>query len=456
MKKSDLVFTSILLPVDYLMILLAGLSVYFLRFQTLAALRPVIFELDFFKYFRVVLLIGLLWLPIFALNGLYRIGRQRFSQEFVKIFSAVTVGAMLIVLVIFFRRELFSSRFIVLAGWLAAIIFVSLGRLIIHFIYLLTFNRGVGLESVLILGGGSLANNLIQTMEGRGFGYKVVDNPKSVEEIINQWSDRAREINLIIQADPNLPKEDIIALVGFCNEHQITFKYVADSFGTLLANIKIETLAGIPLVEIKRTALDGWGRIVKRGFDLSFASLGLFILWPIFLLIAILIKIDSSGSVFVRLDRVGQRGKNFKLYKFRSMVKNAHQMKEQLLPYSEREGPLFKMKNDPRITKVGRFLRKWSLDELPQLFNVVRGEMSLVGPRPHEPEEVAKYKKYQKQLLTIKPGITGLAQISGRSNLPFDEEAELDIYYMEYWSLGSDLQILIKTIPVVFGRKNVA
>jgi exopolysaccharide biosynthesis polyprenyl glycosylphosphotransferase len=457
MKKSDLLFTVILLPLDYLMLILAGLITYYLRFRTLAELRPVIFEIPFFQYLKIVCIVSFIWLGIFVLNGLYQIGRQSFSQEFGKIFTSVTVGVMLITLFIFFKREYFSSRFIVLVGWLIAILFVSLGRLLLHFIRLQVFKHGLGLEPVLIVGSGQIAQNLIKYIEQeKGLGYKILDNLDSVEEVINQWANRAKKIGVLIQVDPNLPKDDVYRLVDFCNEHQITFKYVADTFGALLSNIKTETLAGIPLIEVRRTALDGWGRIFKRIFDIIISFIVLLFLLPFFLIIAILIKLDSPGPVFVALDRVGQRGKIFKLYKFRSMIKNAHQLKPSLLKYNERVGPLFKMKNDPRVTKIGRILRRWSIDELPQLVNVLKGEMSLVGPRPHEPEEVVQYRKEHKQLLTIKPGITGLAQISGRSEIPFDEEAKLDIYYIENWSFGFDLQILIKTIPVVLSRKNVA
>jgi len=138
------------------------------------------------------------------------------------------------------------------------------------------------------------------------------------------------------------------------------------------------------------------------------------------------------------------------------MIKGADKMKKDLLKFSERSGPLFKMRDDPRITRIGKFIRKTSIDELPQLINVLKGEMSLVGPRPHEPGEVSLYERHQKRLLTIKPGITGLAQISGRSNLPFEEEARLDIYYIENWSLLKDLEIILKTIPVVLSKKSVA
>jgi exopolysaccharide biosynthesis polyprenyl glycosylphosphotransferase len=457
MKKADLFFTFLLLPIDYLMLILAGILTYYLRFTVLVNLRPIIFEIPFFVYLKNILIIALIWLLIFAFNGLYQFKKRHFFQEILRIFTSITAGMTLIIFFIFFKREYISSRFIILAGWLSAIIFVCLGRLLVRFFQLKTFKSNKGLETVLVVGEGSLANYLVKKIEeDKGLGYRLIGNPKSVDEVINDWKDKGKEIDVLIQADLNLSKKDLLKLVDFCNENQIVLKNVIEPFGFLFKNIKTDILAGIPIVEFKKTSLDGWGRVIKRLFDILISLCGLIILSPLFLLIAILIKLDSEGPVFVALERVGQKGKIFKLYKFRSMIKDAHQFKKLLLPYNERKGPLFKMKNDPRITRIGRFIRKWSIDELPQLFNVLKGEMSLVGPRPHEPEEVAQYQKWHKQLLTIKPGITGLAQISGRSELPFDEEAKLDIFYIENWSFLLDLLILFKTIPIVLSKKNVS
>jgi len=158
--------------------------------------------------------------------------------------------------------------------------------------------------------------------------------------------------------------------------------------------------------------------------------------------------------MIVKLERIGADGKRFKLYKFRSMIKDAHKMKKELIDFNERaDGPLFKMQADPRITKFGKFIRKYSLDELLQLLNVIFGSMSLVGPRPHEPQEVAKYQVSDKKLLAIKPGITGMAQVSGRSDLSWQEEVRLDTYYVENWSLSLDIQILLKTPRAVLGKR---
>lgn len=174
---------------------------------------------------------------------------------------------------------------------------------------------------------------------------------------------------------------------------------------------------------------------------------------PFFFLIALLIKWETKGPVFVRLTRIGQ-GKEFGLIKFRSMIDKAAELKSHLTSLNEREdGPLFKVRDDPRITRVGRFIRSKRVDELPQIFNVLRGEMSLVGPRPHEPEEIGRYERHHKKVLAIKPGVTGIAQISGAEKLPFEEEVKLDRYYIEHWSIKKDIIILLKTLGILlFGK----
>ncbi|WP_201006189.1 sugar transferase [Paenibacillus glycanilyticus] len=195
--------------------------------------------------------------------------------------------------------------------------------------------------------------------------------------------------------------------------------------------------------------------MVKRGFDLIAASLGLILLSPIFLLVALLIKLESpQGSVFFYQTRVGRNGQPFKMFKFRSMVTNAEAMLDSLLSQNEIQGAMFKMKEDPRITKVGKFIRKTSIDELPQLWNVIRGDMSLVGPRPALPREVSEYTNYDKLRLKVQPGCTGLWQVSGRNELSFKEMVELDLRYIEDRGFLLDLKLILRTVKVMFGSKN--
>jgi exopolysaccharide biosynthesis polyprenyl glycosylphosphotransferase len=193
--------------------------------------------------------------------------------------------------------------------------------------------------------------------------------------------------------------------------------------------------------------------VAKRVLDIVLTVLVLLVLWPVFLLVAIAIKLDSPGPILFTQIRIGQDGRPFKVYKFRSMVADAEDSLPHLNGLNEASGPLFKIKDDPRRTRVGRWLRKLSIDEFPQLINVLRGEMSWVGPRPALPNEVEKYEAWQRQRLEVPQGMTGLPQISGRSDLTFDEVCLLDIYYIENWSLSLDLTILLRTIPqVLFGR----
>jgi len=189
--------------------------------------------------------------------------------------------------------------------------------------------------------------------------------------------------------------------------------------------------------------------ICKRLFDIVISCLGLIILFPFFIIVAAAVKLNSKGPIMFVQNRTGKDGKEFRFYKFRSMVHEAENLKDKVRSLSEVEGPIFKIKKDPRITKLGRFLRKSSIDELPQLFNVLKGDMSLVGPRPPLPDEVTQYTPHQFQRLSVPPGITCLWQVSGRSEVSFYEWIELDIYYIEHRSFLLDLKILIRTIPVV-------
>ncbi len=463
MKKSELFFTAILVPIDFCMVLLAGIAAYSLRFTPIVTgIRPVFYDIAFSEFLRITLVVGVIFLSIFAISGLYAahsFGKR--NIELGKIFIACTASITVVVLVIFFQRELFSSRFIIIAGWIFSIVLVSLGRLAIRLVQHALLRRGVGSHQVIIIGNDEITENVLTILHrNSSYGYKVIDRFSTVDDAtITTLKERMKlqPVDEVIVADPALSKQQMLQIKGFCDEHHVVFKYAADLYETQATNVEVTTIADIPLIEVKRTKLDGWGRILKRIFDLVFSSFLLLVLTPIFLLIALFIRIDSEGPIFVKLERVGERGNRFTLYKFRSMIKDAHALKKQLVNFNERsDGPLFKIKNDPRITRFGRLLRKSSLDELPQLFNVLKGEMSLVGPRPHEPEEVDKYEKSHKKLLTIKPGLTGFAQISGRSELKFEDEAKLDIYYIENWSLAFDLRILAKTPFVVFLARSAA
>ena len=196
--------------------------------------------------------------------------------------------------------------------------------------------------------------------------------------------------------------------------------------------------------------------VIKGLIDIVFSFIGVIVLSPLFIIIAIIIKITSKGPVFFSQKRVGRDGKEFKMYKFRSMVVNAEELKEKLAAQNEMSGPMFKMKDDPRVTKVGKFIRKTSIDELPQLWNVLKGDMSLVGPRPSLPKEVAQFEDWMNKRLEVKPGLTCYWQVSGRNNIDFEDWMKLDIKYVDERSTWIDIKLIFKTIGVLFGDKNAA
>ncbi len=473
MKKSELIFTAALVPIDYVMILVAGLSAYFLRTSSwLNEWRPVLFgtNLPLERYLGLVALAAILMVGLFAIAGLYKIRRANgLLEDSAHILITVSAGMAGIIVYGFLRREWFDSRFLIFAVWALAVLLVIFGRILVRALQRFLVRRfKIGAHNVLVVGGDKVSRELLGEMKRqKTLGYNVVEsfrdlNLNRIKEIVARES-----IDDIILADPDFSREAVLDLIDFCEEKHLNFRFVPNLFQALTTNFEFDALGGVPLVELKRTALDGWGKIIKRTADFVGAVLALIFFSPIMLLLVIFVKLDSPGPVIYKNQRVGPRGL-FDAYKFRSMKiehctgpqydkdGQASRLEDELAAkQSQRRGPVFKVANDPRRTKLGRFLERSSLDELPQFFNVLLGHMSLVGPRPHMPKEVAKYEKWHKKVFNIQPGITGLPQISGRSDIDFDEEAKLDIYYIENWSLGLDIKILLKTpLVVLFGKHN--
>jgi len=469
MKRSEIFFNVVLLPLDYLAIVLAALTAYFLRFSSLADLRPIVFELPFFEFLNIALLVGVGMVLVFAIAKMYVMkSTRKVIDEFGRVFLACSAGVLVIILTIFLQRELFSSRFIIVAAWALAIVYVFIFRLIVILVQRYFFKKGIGTKRSYLIGAGRTKDELLMTFKKRYvFGIKVIGESAQFDEraegkILELW--RNHNLDEIVLADTSINHETDARLAEFCEEYNIVFKYAADLFKTYATNIEVNTVSGIPLIELKKTPLDGWGRVYKRILDIVGATLAIIVLSPILLVTAIAIKFDSKGTVFfsrkdngTKVKRVGLGGESFWYFKFRSMKLKTDSLRisGELADQDIRDGsPLTKFKDDPRITRVGAFIRKLSIDELPEFFLVLRGKMSLVGPRPHLPEEVAKYKKHHKRVLDIKPGITGMGQVSGRSDLDFEEEVRLDVYYIENWSIKTDLQILFKTPFILFKKRN--
>lgn len=467
MKRSELTFTLALVPFDYLALLAAGIAAYYSRFHpAFTAVRPVIFDLTLQGYLKVVTPLVIVFLLVFAVSGLYSVARRSVASELSRIVLACSTSMALVFAISFFSRVLFESRFIAIAGWGLAIIFVSMERLAVRALQRSLLHVGIGTHRIVIIGKTSASEALVSEFtHKKRLGFKIVGQYKNFTKALAKelrQMKRQDKIDEIVLADPEASRQETLELIAFTEAEHLGFRYCADLFTTAIGRSIIHTYAGIPVIEVQKTPLDGWGAIYKRAFDITGSLILIVLTSPIMLVTALAIKLDSRGPVFfAKLDdgsvsrRVGQGGRAFTYFKFRSMRPGTHlQRYDELAKNDTRHGsPLVKIKNDPRITRVGRFIRKFSIDELPEFFLVLRGHMSLVGPRPHLPEEVDKYRPQHRKVLTIKPGITGMAQISGRENLDFDDEVRLDTYYIEHWSPWLDLYILLKTPWVVlFGR----
>jgi exopolysaccharide biosynthesis polyprenyl glycosylphosphotransferase len=471
MKRIELFFLGVLVPIDFLAVFLAGLSAYALRFGPLAAYLETTVTIPFSEYFQSSLFFSFIFVALFAISGLYapRV-RERLAAEFPRVLTAASTGIAIVIVTIFFQREFFASRFIVLAAWGFAVLYVFAGRSIIRLVRYFMAAKGIGNARLVLIGRSDLSESIAAAYanEPRWTTTIVARFARADETVLSQLAGM-RGHNLldgIILAEPSMSREEILKIKEFCDDHHLSFRYVADLLGREGAIVETVMLGSVPVVCVKRTPLEGWGAIAKRIFDLTGAIILALILSPLLAAIAIVIKLTSKGPIIFKNERVGEHGKLFNTFKFRSMYSEhsvgkqfnnqeaALKLEEKLIEEkSIKTGPIYKIKNDPRVTPVGRFLRAASLDELPQLFNVIGGSMSLVGPRPHQPREVAKYLQSQKRVLAIKPGITGLAQIGGRSDIPFEEEIRLDNYYIEHWTPYLDLIILTKTPFAVFSRK---
>lgn len=451
------------------MLILAGISAYYLRFaELLVGFRPVVFDLSLSKYLSIATWVSAVWLIIFALLGLYSTDPNRkLSKDLTRIFFACSVGLGVVALYVMFALQQFDSRFLVAASWVFAIVYVSVGRILIRGLKGLMYRAGLGLRRVAVIGGEEIANDVVRELNQRNeLGYKVIGQYNVFSA---QLISVLEKLNLdeIVFTNPRANEKEALRALNFCNLNHIVFKYSADLFSAYSANMAVSPLAGVPIVELKRTPLDGWGRVAKRVFDVIASLIAITLLLPLMILFAIIILLETGRPVIYKNERVGIRGQKFFIFKFRSMFQKdctgpqfgraglKAEMKEKDLieEKSVKTGPIYKIADDPRVTKFGRFIRRWSIDELPQFFNVLIGDMSIVGPRPHQPREVEQYEKEYPTVFTLKSGITGMAQISGRSDLSFEEEMKLDIFYIERWSMFLDLIIFIKTPFVIFKRR---
>ncbi len=476
MKRSEIAFGLLRIPIDFAMVVLGFLLAYKLRLEGdfIPGKQFEVIPANFLPvgdYLNFGLLFGLMLVAVFIFFGLYQLKNTESGfHESRNVVKHSLVWVMLVMSYFFITREVFFSRLVLIFGAILSILFIVIARFALRAIERLLLNANIGRRRVLLIGANKISQKIAASLKKDPHftvvGYlaegsaripdlKFLGSLKELQRMV-----RKNDVESIIQTNQELSALEDREILEFCQESHLEYRFIPDILEVERSNIEVETLGGFPLIHLKPTPLDGWGRIYKRTADIVLSGLGLTLLSPLFLLIAIGIKVDSKGPIFFsKLEdgtpayRIGQTGKKFKFYKFRSMKHNTHHLRAGMATQSHRKGPLMKIKNDPRITRFGQLLRKTSFDELPNLWNVFKGDMSLVGPRPHLPEEVENYERRHHFLLTIKPGVTGLSQISGRSDLDFEEEARLDTTYIKHWSPWLDLKILIKTFLVVLKGK---
>lgn len=469
MKKSELVFNIISVPIDALMLFCAGIASFYLRLRPEIYSKPISYELSLKEFLSFGTYIIPLLIMFLAILGLYNMrGLRKFWLEFSKVTIGISLALLVVILMFFFDQTIFPSRFIILSTWGLGIVLILFGRSILRLFQKYLFLQGIGLHRLVIVNGSGGSSKIIEKVyKNKLLGYEVIKEINFSQDIIEKLNlvYKQEKFDEVLQADNNLSDKENLLLVRFTRNKGLAFSYVPNLFDVEKSTIETLNVKGIPVIVLKNTPLDGWGKVAKRFIDIIVSLICLILTSPFFLIIAISIKLNSRGKVIYSALR-GGRGKDFRFYKFRSMYSHlsvgeeyggqqAEKIRQELWQKNDRGGkdaPFLKIKHDPRVTSVGRFLRKTKLDEIPQFWNVLKGDMSMVGPRAHVLDEVERYRNRYQRMFSIKPGIFGMSQIAQVNwpDLPFEEEIKLNTFYIENWSMWLDVKILAKSFWLLF------
>jgi exopolysaccharide biosynthesis polyprenyl glycosylphosphotransferase len=423
------------------------------------------------KLLNILVFLGLFyfWHVIFSALGLYgsrRLGERK--QEAVIVLKATSGAALVLGFVAaFFRVRMITPEFLAVF-WIIATSTIILSRSALREFLRRARIHGRNLRHLLIIGTNSRAVEFAHVIEGRPeLGYQLIGyvdqewignrefgkNGKSIVSDLEHFSDflRTRVIDEVAIALPMKSfYSQAASIVAQCQEQGVIVRVLANIFNVRKGWVNSSHLGGMDVATFSPHSSDGWPMVCKRLLDIFVSSFLLAGFAPIFVIVAILIKLDSDGPVFFAQDRVGLNKRRFRMYKFRTMACDAEKRQSEIESLNEADGPVFKIKNDPRVTRLGKFLRKASIDELPQLLNVLSGDMSLVGPRPLPIRDYQGFDQdWVRRRFSVRPGITCLWQVNGRSSVSFKEWMELDLHYIDHWSFWLDVKLLAKTIPAV-------
>lgn len=448
------------------LLLLTGMFMlgYWVRHFLLAPVMGSDFRLSGFHYLASGTVLGVVQIALMSIFGAYRrefgLGKV---EEVAAILRAAFMGTVITFAITFLTRQLFFSRFVLLFALPFGAVCVSSWHTFYRRLSRNLARRRGRPRRVVMYGTGPLARELAEYMTSRAQllyaveGYvtplssrtEMVVTPTLDSSDWADWMERSGIRDLVL-ADQSLSRDEQASVLLQCEQRGFSYRMAADLYTMVSLTSRLVNMAGNTMVESVPPPLDTTGRILKRTCDILGSGLLMLLLAPFFPLFAALITLESPGGIFYFQTRLGKNNTPFRIAKFRSMKTGAHGERKDLKDRNESTGPLFKIREDPRVTHVGRFMRRWSLDELPQLYNVLVGEMSLVGPRPPLPEEVNEYSRRDFKRLRTVPGITGVWQVSGRSELGFEEMVKLDLFYVDNWSIWLDLAILLLTVPAIF------
>ncbi|HEV8659641.1 MAG TPA: sugar transferase, partial [Thermoanaerobaculia bacterium] len=396
------------------------------------------------------------------------------TKEALTIIRVVIVGNLVLATIAYLMplRQL-SRAWFVLFGVLSAVLLVA-EKILLRVLARYVRSKGLNYRTVLIVGTGRRALEVARMIVNHKYwGFKILGFVSDGHRLPNGWArfrifgsvpdlkkileqGRAEPIDEIVFAVTRKKLDEMKQIFLMCEELGIRTRVAMNFFQNRVARIEVEELEGVPFLTFTTTPSNETQLAAKRMLDVAVSLLVLALTMPVLLVAALCIKVTSPGSILFKQERIGLNGRIFMLYKLRTMIEDAHERRGEVTHLNEMTGPVFKANGDPRITRVGRWLRKFSLDEIPQLWNVLKGDMSLVGPRPPIPEEVASYHRWHRRRLSMKPGLTCLWQVSGRNEIDFDRWMQLDLDYIDNWSPSLDLKILLRTIPAVLSGKGAS
>ena len=441
---------------DSLAVFSAMLLAYQLRFDELLP------TLDFWL---LLLTVPLITPVVYLTMRLYRVHQYSTAEEVRRIIVAISLIISATVMVSFWSKASFSRMWMLLSWALGLVLALSVRRLW-HWRIRRMRLKGKLTFRTLIVGANLEAERLAATMTTKELGFQAVgfvagsmdalylDDQRVVGPVgrIRELIRETRADCLFVASSAVTP-EDVVQIMKARRLENVEVRFTANLPTVLSSRLAPQTIGGVMTLSVNVLQLTRFQAAAKRFCDILISGFGLLLLLPLFAAVAVAIKATSPGRVVFRQERMGLRGRPFTLLKFRTMVAGADLLLNDLRAQNEADGPLFKLRQDPRVTKVGAILRRYSIDELPQLWNVLKGEMSLVGPRPPLADEVALYEEWQHDRLEVRPGITGLWQVSGRSELSFEDYVRLDLFYVENWSIAYDLFILSKTVPLLVSAR---